>query len=69
MVEEMFDTVGFCAHDEGYGQKCVCGQLAQYEHQSVHQYPATVINLLIYIANGSNTREECTRVKNHQETQ
>ena len=69
MVQEVFDALRARSHNKRYRQERIGGQLAQYEHQSVEQHFAAVVDFLVNIPNSSNTREECARVKNHQETQ
>ena len=54
----MLNSFGLCAHEEGDTQQHIGREFAQYEHQSVRQHKAFVIDLLIDVSDGGDTRHQ-----------
>ena len=68
MREYMLNTGRLCAHEERDTEEYVCGQFAENEHRPVAEHLSFVIDFLINITDGSDARNQCTRVENRQQS-
>ena len=65
----MLNTFGLCAHQERNTQQYVRREFAQYEHESVRQHEAFVVDLLIDVPDRRDTCHQRARVQYRQQSQ